>query len=39
VPAHPATRARAQDAERVEEKLDIAAEIAAAVAGSERIVV
>ena len=37
VPSHPATRARAQDAERVEEKLDIAAEIAAAVGGSERI--
>ncbi len=33
-------RARAsQDAERVEAKLDVAAEIAAAVAGSERIVV
>jgi tRNA uracil 4-sulfurtransferase len=39
VPSHPATRARAQDAERVEEKLDVAAEIAAAVGGSERIVV
>jgi thiamine biosynthesis protein ThiI len=39
VPAHPATRARAQDAERVEESLDVAAEIAAAVAGSERIAV
>jgi len=39
VPPHPATRARAQDAERVEDKLDVAAEIAAAVAGSERIVV
>jgi thiamine biosynthesis protein ThiI len=39
VPAHPATRARAQDAERVEDKLDVAAEIADAVAGSERIVV
>ncbi|HXU05556.1 MAG TPA: tRNA 4-thiouridine(8) synthase ThiI, partial [Polyangia bacterium] len=37
VPTHPATRARAQDAERVEEKLDVAAEIAAAVAGSERV--
>jgi thiamine biosynthesis protein ThiI len=37
VPTHPATRARAEDAERVEEKLDVAAEIAAAVAGSERI--
>jgi len=39
VPTHPATRARAQDAERVEETLDVAAEIAAAVAGSERIAV
>jgi thiamine biosynthesis protein ThiI len=39
VPSHPATRARAQDAERVEAKLDVAAEIAAAVAASERIVV
>ena len=39
VPSHPATRARAQDAQRVEDKLDVAAEIAAAVAASERIVV
>ena len=39
VPPHPATRARAQDAERVEAQLDVAAEIASAVAGSERIVV
>ena len=39
VPAHPATRARAQDAERVEAQLDVAAEIAAAVAGSERVTV
>jgi thiamine biosynthesis protein ThiI len=39
VPVHPATRARAQDAERVEEKLDVGAEITAAVAASERIVV
>ena len=39
VPSHPATRARAQDAERVEEQLDVPAEIAAAVAGSERIAV
>jgi len=39
VPTHPATRARAQDAERVEAQLDVAAEIASAVAGSERIVV
>jgi thiamine biosynthesis protein ThiI len=39
VPAHPATRARATDAEKVEAQLDVPAEIAAAVAGSERIVV
>jgi thiamine biosynthesis protein ThiI len=39
VPSHPATRARAQDAERVESQIDVAAEIAAAVAGSERIIV
>jgi thiamine biosynthesis protein ThiI len=39
VPAHPATRARAQDAERVETQLDVAAEIADAVAASERIIV
>jgi thiamine biosynthesis protein ThiI len=39
VPSHPATRARAVDAEKVEAQLDVAAEIAAAVAGSERIVV
>ena len=39
VPSHPATRARAQDAERVEEQLDVPAEIAAAVEGSERIAV
>jgi len=39
VPAHPATRARAQDAERAEQQLDVAAEIAAAVGASERIVV
>jgi thiamine biosynthesis protein ThiI len=39
VPTHPATRARVQDAERVEAQLDIASEIASAVAGSERIVV
>jgi len=32
-------RARAQDGERVEDQLDVAAEIAAAVAGSERIAV
>ena len=39
VPIHPATRARVQDAEKVEAQLDVPAEIAAAVAGSERIVV
>jgi len=39
VPAHPATRARVADAEKAEAKLDVAAEIAAAVAGSEKIVV
>ena len=38
-PPHPATRARVVDAEKAEAKLDVAAEIAAAVAGSERIVV
>jgi thiamine biosynthesis protein ThiI len=37
VPRHPATRARAQDAERVEASLDVAAEVAAAVAGAERL--
>jgi thiamine biosynthesis protein ThiI len=39
VPPHPATHARAQDAERVEAKLDVAAEVAAAVAGAERVLV
>jgi thiamine biosynthesis protein ThiI len=39
VPAHPATRARAEDAERVEATLDVAAEVRAAVAGSEQIAV
>ncbi len=37
VPPHPATRARISDAERIEAQLDIPAEIAAALAGSERI--
>jgi thiamine biosynthesis protein ThiI len=37
VPLHPATKARAQDAARVEEQLDVPAEIAAAVGGSEKI--
>ena len=33
VPAHPATRARVEDAAKAEAKLDVAAEVAAAVAG------
>jgi thiamine biosynthesis protein ThiI len=37
VPAHPATAARLADAERAEAQLDVAAEVAAAVAASERI--
>jgi len=37
VPPHPATRARLVDAERAEARLDLAAEVAAAVAGAERI--
>jgi thiamine biosynthesis protein ThiI len=37
VPRHPATAARVQDAERAESKLDVAAEIATAVASAERI--
>jgi thiamine biosynthesis protein ThiI len=37
VPAHPATHARLVDAQRAEAKLDLAAEVAAAVAGAERI--
>jgi tRNA uracil 4-sulfurtransferase len=37
VPAHPATRARVEDAAKAEAKLDLATEIAAAVAGSERV--
>ncbi len=39
VPPHPETRAKVEVAEKAEAKLDIAAEIAAAVAGSERIAV
>ena len=39
VPPHPETRAKVEVAERAEAKLDVAAEIAAAVAGSERIAV
>jgi thiamine biosynthesis protein ThiI len=37
VPPHPATRARVEDAERAEAKLDVAAEIAATVASAEHI--
>lgn len=37
VPAHPATAARPADAERAEAQLDLQVEVAAAVAGSERI--
>jgi thiamine biosynthesis protein ThiI len=37
VPAHPATRARVEDAVKAEAKLDLAAEVAAAVAASERV--
>jgi tRNA uracil 4-sulfurtransferase len=39
VPRHPATKARAQDAEKIEAQLDVAAIVAAAVAGAERIAV
>ena len=37
VPPHPSTNARVADAERTESKLDVAAIVAAAVAGSEEI--
>jgi thiamine biosynthesis protein ThiI len=37
VPRHPATKARAQDAEKIEATLDVNAIVAAAVAGAERI--
>ena len=37
VSPHPATRARVADAEKAEAKLDLAAEVAAAVAASERV--
>jgi thiamine biosynthesis protein ThiI len=37
VPRHPATKARAQDAERIEADLDVGAIVAAAVAGAERV--
>jgi thiamine biosynthesis protein ThiI len=39
VPRHPATKARAQDAEKIEAALDVAAIVAAAVAGAERLAV
>jgi thiamine biosynthesis protein ThiI len=39
VPRHPATKARAQDAEKVEADVDVAGLVAAAVAGAERIAV
>jgi thiamine biosynthesis protein ThiI len=39
VPRHPATKARIADAERIEEALDVGAEVAAAVAGAERVMV
>jgi thiamine biosynthesis protein ThiI len=37
VPRHPATRARVQDAEKIEALLDVPAEVAAAVASAEHI--
>ncbi|HEX2659234.1 MAG TPA: tRNA uracil 4-sulfurtransferase ThiI [Polyangia bacterium] len=37
LPRHPATAARAQDAEKAESSLDLAAEVAAAVAGAEMV--
>jgi len=37
VPRHPATKARAQDAEKIEAEVDVAAIVDAAVAGAERI--
>jgi tRNA uracil 4-sulfurtransferase len=39
VSPHPATRARVEDAAKAEAKLDIAAEVAAAVAASERVAI
>ena len=39
VPRHPATKARAQDAEKIEAKLDVGGIVDAAVAGAERIAV
>ena len=37
VSPHPATRARVEDAAKAEAKLDLVAEVAAAVAASERV--
>lgn len=37
IPRHPATAARIQDAERAEDKLDVAAEVTASVATAERV--
>ncbi|HXJ23839.1 MAG TPA: tRNA uracil 4-sulfurtransferase ThiI [Polyangia bacterium] len=39
VPAHPATRTRVEDVAPAEAKLDLAAEVAAAVAASERVAI
>ena len=39
VSPHPATRARVEDAAKAEAKLDLAAEVAAAVAASERVAI
>jgi thiamine biosynthesis protein ThiI len=39
VPIHPATRARVQDAERVESKLDLAAEVARAAEAAEYVTI
>jgi len=39
VPAHPATRSRPKDVAPAEAKLDLAAEVAAAVAASERVAI
>ena len=39
VPPHPATRARVADAAKAEAKLDLPAEVAAAVAASERVAI
>jgi tRNA uracil 4-sulfurtransferase len=39
VPSHPSTRARVEDAAKVEAKLDVAAEVAAMVAASEQVAI